>query len=237
MAVPVDKWQFSQLVLSSHGPESQSLRLVLLSIAAEISNSQSEAWPSQRRISERAQLSERQIKRLVKRGEELGWLARRWARKPGAAWRYTIYTLAVPNNLLSEVPEHPWDVDRSWRRGAKAATRSAEQGDKLSAPCGPEEDASNVTNDASNVTNDASNVPSEGGSMVPFTHSKGTRTWPTTLPSDDSSQVSTHVPTHGARRTSRARASEQISENDSEIQRKRREAARIVAELTARASQ
>lgn len=143
MGVSVDCWQWRQLLLSKHGPTSASMRLVLLSIPGETGSSQTQAWPSQETIAERAQISVRQAKRLLKDAELTDWVRRLKAKKSGKAWFYTVYEFCVPPNLLNLIPSH------KFKQGDIAMALRAQQGDtNLS----PRESPKNVERPVEHVT-------------------------------------------------------------------------------------
>lgn len=217
MGVSVDWWQWRQLLLSKHGPSSPSMRLILLSIPGETGNSQTQAWPSQETIAERAQMSVRQVKRLSKLAESNHWVRRKKAKKPGQVWRYTIYEFCVPPNLLDLIPSHAWESDSQFKRGDTAMSPRAQQGDTSLSPRESPKNverlvehvtqADEVTSGVDVVTNGATNVVTNGVDVV-------TPRWPMKYLSEESKR---EVPIQGAlMRTARANSESETAEHRSE---------------------
>lgn len=115
-SLPVDAWQWRQILLSKHAPKDPpTLRLVALVIEAHMSAERSEAWPSQATIAERAQISVRQTRRVLDQLEAEGWLMRTETRLPGQKWRLTKYSASVPLAVAVHVPLHAWQREDTSR--------------------------------------------------------------------------------------------------------------------------
>ena len=234
MGLPVDRWQWEQLIMSKHGPRSTSVRLALVAIAACASNSQTQAWPSQELVAERAGLSPRQVKRLLQDAESSGWVHRSMAHKPGQRWRYTVYDFTVPSELFEAIPAHPWEQDPKLRRGATGDTQSG-IGVTSMTPGQPRESSRGVdegTNGADKVTSTVDEVTKAPSDKVTNGVDEVTQLWPMKSPSEVSSQVSKQVSTHGApSRTVRVKRRPEIDEHDPEVKKRREEARALTLRL------
>lgn len=218
------------------------MRLALLAIGAEANNGQTEAWPSQKRIAQRAQLVDRTLRRVLPAAESGGWIKTRRAKKSGRAWCYTIYTFTAPDDLMHHIPEHPWNVDPDWRRPDTVAPATPPRGDAaVSGRDGvgsPERLPSTRAADIRSREADTLGSRADSAGRGPDTAASGddrTRLGPTTFPSYVPQEAPKQDSTHGPRRTARAGPSDRIREDDPEVQRRRREANRLVEELAARA--
>jgi hypothetical protein len=90
----VTKWEWSARVLSAQGPESPTVRLVLLAVLSFYNDAQGRAWPGVESIAERSgHKSVRTVQDALGEAESSGWLRRE--AKPG---RVTFYFPALPED-------------------------------------------------------------------------------------------------------------------------------------------
>lgn len=88
------KWEWSARVLSAQGPESPTVRLVLLAVLSFYNDLQGRAWPGVESIAERSgHKSVRTVQDALAEADSTGWLRR--DAKPG---RVTFYFPCVPEN-------------------------------------------------------------------------------------------------------------------------------------------
>jgi len=118
---PVDVFRWRDAIASELGPTRACERLLLLTISLHMNKDGIRAWPSQETLSIRTALSLRTVKRRLKSLVEQGWIARQIVRRRGQAWRGTEYAAVVPDGVYRSIPDRPWEIDPTWRRGVTVA--------------------------------------------------------------------------------------------------------------------
>jgi DNA-binding MarR family transcriptional regulator len=177
----VDAWQWTQLILSEHAPSGQSHRLVLLAIAAHALASQTEAWPSQATIARRAQLSPRQVQRILPMLEAASWVLRSEVAATGQAWRRTVYHFVVPDGLpLPARPQRRGDNYASSRSGGQRHPRGV--------------DVHMSPRSAGVPTSGTPRDDISGGNVTTFTRNVSTSKRRTNLPLEGSTEGSNGAP-------------------------------------------
>lgn len=95
----MNRYEWSDLVLSSAGPASPTVRLVLVALLKFVNDRKGYAWPGVEKIAERSGHSVRTVQRALKEAEDAGWLRR--DAQPG---RVTLYFPAAPGQTIDLTP-------------------------------------------------------------------------------------------------------------------------------------
>lgn len=129
-SLPVDIWRWRHMILSAYGPRAPSHRIVASVIGLYMSAARSDCWVGQRTIAERAQLSVRQVRRVIGALETSGWLRTRYSMRKGQAWRLTVYSRRLPTSLShvdprkASVPKDDERTEECDRRGTRDGCES-----------------------------------------------------------------------------------------------------------------
>jgi hypothetical protein len=173
------------------------------------------AWPSQKTIATRALVSRRSVVTHLEEAEQEGWVRRYDARPDGPGWRLCGYEATVPDAVYEALPERPWEVDPSWRRGEHDAPRCPVERGESAAPRSPTGNLAHAERGA-NVTRDVVQLTTERGATDA---SRGAKLLHTNLPSE-SSQESSLRRNVRLTRTSSANGSDEARATDPEKIRK-----------------
>ncbi len=124
----MDNLVWRQVLLSKLGPKLPNHRLVALVIESYMGPGNPVAWPSQETIADRVRLTDRQVRRILAKLDEQGWICRREDKRGGQRWRLTTYSPSIPASLRDAVPVKREDIQMSSAPPATAvaiAERSA----------------------------------------------------------------------------------------------------------------
>ncbi len=114
------------LIASDQGPTSPTTRHVLLTLSLHMADNGSRAYPSENRLAEETQLSERAVGIHLQKAVDAGWIART-RRRNRRAWAQYDYQAVIPAHLRG-----------TERRSGRRTERHAR---------GPERDVTEVPND------------------------------------------------------------------------------------------
>lgn len=86
------------LIASGQGPTSPTTRHVLLTLSLHMAENGSRAYPSEHRLAEETQLSERAVGIHLQKAVDAGWISRQ-RRRNGRAWAQYDYQAVIPPHL------------------------------------------------------------------------------------------------------------------------------------------
>jgi hypothetical protein len=113
----VDLFAWRNTIMSADGPRNPLVRLVLMAISLHMRSDGTGAWPAQSLIATRAGVGERTVRRHLDIAARQGWISRvKTRRDKGRAWYRSEYEAMVPDAVHEQLPQRPWEVDRTWRR-------------------------------------------------------------------------------------------------------------------------
>lgn len=106
------------------GPTDRGELLVLLALA-DFANDDGECWPSLKTVGERARMTERGVRKILRRLEDTGWLKTVTGGGRGGANRYVVCTRNPEPETRNAVPPEPETRNRSAKtRNGSAETRN-----------------------------------------------------------------------------------------------------------------
>lgn len=107
-------------MIKKHGPPAPTTRYVLLMLATYMRCDGSHCFPSAETLADDTCLSDRAVRNHLKEAIHTGWITRKaQGAAGGQAWRRSIYTPLIPENVRQEVPDLP-------KRAEGGAARSGE---------------------------------------------------------------------------------------------------------------
>lgn len=92
------RWEWSNLVLSAEGPESPTVRLVLVALLTFVNETKGYAWPGVEKIAERSGHCVRTVQEALGKAEATGWL-----RRDAVPGRVTLYYPSLPSDRTMHV--------------------------------------------------------------------------------------------------------------------------------------
>jgi len=134
VSAEIDLWKWRNLIASEHGPRDPTTRLVLLTISLHMNERGENAFPSQKLIATRTALSDRCVRAHIEKASQAGWIIVRVKGKTGQGWRINEYLPSVPPSLEVEVPESPWEADKTWKRAERNSAPSSQPSEHRAEP-------------------------------------------------------------------------------------------------------
>jgi len=113
---------YRNAIASATGPDSATMRHILLTLSLHMDRNLSSCWPSIKTLAARTGLNEKTVRNQLKQAEKKGWIKRGTRGANGKGWRLYCYVGKVPNR--AEFNTAP-SVDNSCANSAHAEFNSA----------------------------------------------------------------------------------------------------------------
>lgn len=98
------KYRWRDTVLSKHGPDSSTTRLVLTVLSLRMDADGGSCYPSTRLLATETGLSRRAVEKHLRRAESMGWIDRRQRGLEGQRWKRMEYRPRLPDDVENEIP-------------------------------------------------------------------------------------------------------------------------------------